>query len=207
MRLEADNTGPRCYDEEYKTVGTQKAEAIDRWKEKTPITTLQHFPIAVLPFDCPVELKAELSRIPRYNAWPAELMDELREIDRDAVRRGRRRYMDLLRETEKKMQELVMFWRNCGAITGQRSPPLSWWLAPEWDAHHSRSFRWPPRLVERLDTINAETKQPDGAKEILIEMSRWKEAIMKLDLSLVRRAALFHNRSIIIHSLQSFCLS
>ena len=55
---------------------------------------------------------------------------------------------------------------------------MSWWLAPEWDAHHSKSFLWPPRLVKRLNMINAETKYLNGAKEILIEMSRWKEAIL-----------------------------
>ena len=177
LRQEADITGSRCYDEEYKTAKSQKVEAIDRWKETTD-TALQYFPIVVLPFDCPAELQTELLRIPRYRVWPVELMEELREIDREAVRRGRRRYMDLLRQTEEKMQKLVMFWNNCGAITGQRSPPLSWWLAPLWAAHRSESFLWPPRLVERLDTINAETKYPDGAKEILIEMSRWKEALL-----------------------------
>lgn len=34
-------------------------------------------------------------------------MDDLDEIDREAIRRGRRKYVALLREIEKKMQTLV----------------------------------------------------------------------------------------------------
>ncbi|KAL9101264.1 MAG: hypothetical protein Q9163_003462 [Psora crenata] len=112
LRSEADKKGDDYY-EEYTTAEGRKEEAIDRWKERNPDAILADDPVSL------------------YKTWPADLMDELDEIDREAIRRGRRRYIDLLRETEKKMQELVGFWADCGAITGQRTPPSPQWPDPK----------------------------------------------------------------------------
>ncbi|KAA6406571.1 MAG: hypothetical protein FRX48_09626 [Lasallia pustulata] len=49
-------------------------------------------------------------------------MEKIDAIDHDALRRGSERYMADLRETEKEMQTLGGFWRDCGFITGQRTP-------------------------------------------------------------------------------------
>lgn len=57
-----------------------------------------------------------------YRTWPSQLMDKIDAIDHDALRRGSERYMADLRETEKEMQTLVGFWRDCGLITGERTP-------------------------------------------------------------------------------------
>lgn len=158
LREQADSTGDNYYYEEYKVAECQKEKAIDLWKER-------HFGSI---------LKDDLVSL--YRTWPADLTDELDDIDRESIRRGRRRYIDLLTETEKKMQELVAFWRDCGAITGQRTPPLSWWLSSDLDT--KEPLLWPPRLKERLDAINVEFGFHDGKKLRLIEISRWKEAIV-----------------------------
>jgi hypothetical protein len=50
-------------------------------------------------------------------------MDELDEIDSETIRYGWRRYKALLTEAEQKMQELITFWRDCGLVTGRRTPP------------------------------------------------------------------------------------
>ncbi|WEW54639.1 hypothetical protein PRK78_000059 [Emydomyces testavorans] len=164
LRAEADSRGREYYeDEEYKVAEVQRAEAIDGWKKRNPDSILADDPVS------------------RYRTWPKDLMDELDEIDREAIRRGRRRYIDLLRETEVKMQELVAFWRDCGAITGERTPPLSWWLMSWWEnPDHKEPLLWPPYLKERWDAIKAEFPfgSPEGAKLRLIEIARWKEAII-----------------------------
>ena len=175
IREEANRVGDEYYNDEYNKIArAEKEEAINNWKQRNPDATLQNVKIVVLPRDLPADFS-----VPLYKAWPADLMEELRETDREAVRRGRRRYIDLLRETEKKMQELVTFWRDCKAITGQRSPPLSWWLSSWWQ--HPESYApmlWPPRLKERLDAIEAEAGSRHVQKRRLMEMSRWKEAIL-----------------------------
>lgn len=77
------------------------------------------------------------------------------------------------------MQELVAFWRDCGAITGQKTPPLSWWLSSWWIPPSSKEpLLWPSRLKERLDAIRAEFGSSHGTKPRLIEICRWKEAIV-----------------------------
>ncbi|KAL8937687.1 MAG: hypothetical protein Q9211_003552 [Gyalolechia sp. 1 TL-2023] len=159
LRERADLTGDEYYDEEYEVAESQKAEATDRWKERHPDSILKE------------------DRVSHYRTWPADLTDELDEIDRESIRRGRKRYINLLQETEKKMQELVAFWRDCGAITGQKTPPLSWWLSSWWISRSSKEpLLWPSRLEERLDAIMAES--PGGGYSKLIEICRWKEAIV-----------------------------
>lgn len=50
-------------------------------------------------------------------------MDKLDGIDRETARFERSSYIGLPEEAEKEMQELPKFWRECGLITGQRTPP------------------------------------------------------------------------------------
>ena len=57
-----------------------------------------------------------------YRTWSADLTDQLDEIDREAIRCGRRKYV-VLEEAEKRFQALVAFWGDCGLVTGQRTPP------------------------------------------------------------------------------------
>ncbi len=107
-------------------------------------------------------------------------MDELDEIDREAIRCGRRKYVALLREAEKKMQTLVAFWTDCGLVTGQRTPPSSWWQDPKAKVERLPK---PQYLKERLDTINTEYGyHSDKAEKLrMIEMSRWIESIINGD--------------------------
>lgn len=58
-----------------------------------------------------------------FKTWPSDLMDALDGIDRQTAWSGRTTYINLLVEAEKQMQELVKFWKDCGLITGQRTPP------------------------------------------------------------------------------------
>ena len=88
------------------TIAVERREAaISDWKERNPDIKLNHHTFSI------------------FSTWPSELMDELDEIDRDLVRNGRNSYIALLEEAEKPMQGLVKFWRDCGLITGQRTPP------------------------------------------------------------------------------------
>ena len=91
VQKEADDKGEEYYEEDYKIAEVKKEEAINRWRERNPDTILADDPVFL------------------YRIWPADLMDELDEIDREAIQCGRRRYIALLREVEKEMQELVAF--------------------------------------------------------------------------------------------------
>jgi hypothetical protein len=112
LRQYANNQGDKLYDDEYDIAAAKREETINRWREKNPDSVLAHDLLSV------------------YRTWPQDLMDELDEIDREAVRCGRRKYAALLREAGEKMQTLVSFWEDCGLITGRRSPPLCWWQDP-----------------------------------------------------------------------------
>lgn len=68
-----------------------------------------------------VKLDHHLTRI--FRTWPPDLMNTLDEIDRQTAWSGRRTYIDRLLEAEKQMEELVNFWKDCGLITGLRTPP------------------------------------------------------------------------------------
>lgn len=159
LREEADEKGGKYYDEEYKVAEVKKEVAIDRWRERNPDMILADDPVSL------------------YRTWPADLMDKLDEIDREAIRCGRRRYIALLRGTEKEMQELVTFWRDCGLITGQRTPHSPQWPDPKAKV---RGLEMPPYLKDRLDAIETEFGRltDKGKRLTLIEISRWKEAIL-----------------------------
>ncbi|KAF2184523.1 hypothetical protein K469DRAFT_780819 [Zopfia rhizophila CBS 207.26] len=113
LRKHANENGSKLYDEEYDKAKEKREEAISRWMEKNPDSMLADDPLSI------------------YRTWSPDLMDELDEIDREAIRCGRRKYVALLRETEKKMQTLLAFWRDCGLVTGQRTPPSSRWHDPK----------------------------------------------------------------------------
>ena len=152
LREEADDKGGEYYEEEYKVAEVKKEEAIDRWRERNPDMILADDPVSL------------------YRIWPADLMDELDGIDREAIRCGRSRYIALLRGTEKEMQELVTFWRDCGLITGQRTPPSPQWPDPKANV---RGLTMPPYLKDRLDAIETEFgRLTDKGKRLrLIEIS------------------------------------
>ncbi|KAL8972165.1 MAG: hypothetical protein Q9197_002911 [Variospora fuerteventurae] len=163
LREEADDKGEIYhYEEEFERAVVKREEAIDRWRERNPDTILADDPVSI------------------YRTWPADLMNELDEIDREAIRCGRGRYIALLRETEKKMQELVAFYRDCGLITGQRIAPASFYQDPKAKAER---LPIPPYLKERLDAAETEFgyHTDKGQKLRMIETSRWIESIINGD--------------------------
>lgn len=105
LRQRAHEKAGRIFDENCEIAEEKREAAISNWMERHPDVKLNHYPFSI------------------FRTWPLELMDELDEIDRELVRNGRSSYIALLEEAEKQMQELVKFWRECGLITGQRTPP------------------------------------------------------------------------------------
>ena len=159
LRERADDKYDKYEDEEYEKAKERREEAIVRWKGRYPDVILADDPASI------------------YRTWPASLMDELDTIDRDAIRGAWRSYMDTLKETEKEMQELVVFWRECGLITGQRTP-----LLPHWPDPHAklRGLEMPRYLKDRLAAIEEEFGRWEDKGSMLrrIEISRWKEAVL-----------------------------
>ncbi|MCJ1242375.1 hypothetical protein MMC14_010383 [Varicellaria rhodocarpa] len=159
LRERANERGEKYYDEEYKKAKVKRREVIDQWQEKNPDSILADDPLSI------------------YRTWPSELMDQLDAVDREAIRRGSERYMEDLRETEKKMQTLADFWRGCGLVTGQRTPPSPQWPDPKAKL---RGKHWPDYLMEILSAISlGEIK--GGDKRRYIEIARWQEAILNGD--------------------------
>ena len=159
LRNHADDQGTRVYDEEYDIATVKRDEAICRWKEGNPDSILADDPLSI------------------YRTWPATLVDHLNEIDREAIRNGRRKYVALLRKAEEKIQALVAFWRNCGLITGQRTPPSSWWQDPKTKIER---LPRPQYLNKELDAIKAAFgySTDKGKKLRMIETSRWIESMI-----------------------------
>ena len=83
----------------------RREATISDWKNQHPDVKLRFHPDSI------------------FRTWPSDLMDKLDEIDRETARFDRSCYIGLLEGAEKKMQELLKFWRECGLITGQRTPP------------------------------------------------------------------------------------
>ena len=159
LRHCADDRGEKYYDEEYKKAKVKRREVIDQWQEENPNAILADDPLSI------------------YRTWPSDLMDRLDAVDREAIRRGSERYMEDLWEIEKKMQALVDFWRGCGLVTGQRTPPSPQWPDPKAKL---RGKHWPDYLKARLSAISlGEIK--GGKKRRYIEIARWKEAILNGD--------------------------
>ena len=157
LRQQADDQGVKIFNEESDSATVKREEAINRWKERNPDSMLADDPLSI------------------YRTWPADLMDELNEIDREEIRCGRRKYVAVLREAEKKMQVLVKFWADCGLITGQRTPPSSWWQLPKAKV---KRLPKPQYLKDRLDAIKLAFgyHADEGKKLRIIEKSRWIES-------------------------------
>lgn len=162
LREEADYKGRTTYyEEEYESAEVKKEKAIDRWRKRHPDMILADDPVSI------------------YRTWPTDLMNEVDEIEREAIRCGRKRYIALLRETEKRMQELVAFYDRIGR-NGQRSPPPSWYQDPKAKAERLPK---PPYLEERLDANKKEFGYgTDMEKKLrMIETSCWTESIINGD--------------------------
>lgn len=162
IRSRADDEEDGYEEEEHKKAKNKREEAIDRWREKNPDKILADDSLSI------------------YRTWPADLMDELDAIDEEAIRCVWEKYTALLRETEKEMQALVAFWRDCRLVTGQRTPPSSGYPDPKAKAE---GLPKPQYLKERLDAIRAEVGYftDEGKKLRMIEISQWKEAIINGD--------------------------
>jgi len=162
LRDHTDHQGNNLYHEEYDSAEVKREEAINRWKERNPDSILADDPLSI------------------YRTWPADLIDDLDELDREAIRCGRRKYVALLREAEKKMQALVTFWKNCGLVTGQRTPPSCWWQDPKAKVERLPK---PEYLNNRLDAIKTKFGYLDdkGQKLRMIETSRWIESMINGD--------------------------
>ncbi|KAI9837941.1 MAG: hypothetical protein M1837_002649 [Sclerophora amabilis] len=159
LRDHANTEGSKSYDEEYGQVKVKRKKVIDRWREKNPDSTLTEDTLVM------------------YKNWPTDLMTELDELDRDAVRYGRRNYVAFLREAEEKMQTLVAFWRDCGLITGRRTPPSSWWQDPKAKV---KRLPEPQCLKERFAALRAEFGYYSKTrhKMCMIETGRWIESVL-----------------------------
>lgn len=106
-------------------------------------------------------------------------MNQLDAADKVGIQHGCERYMADLQETEIKMQLLVTFWRDCGLVTGQRTPP-----SPEWPDPKAKlcGLDRPQYLRDRLQAMSIEYEQIQDRdkyeKSQFIEITRWKEAIL-----------------------------
>ena len=161
LRKRADRRGEKYYDQEYEKAKIQRSEIIQRWQDENPDSILADDPLSI------------------YRIWPAELMAQLNALDQEAMCCGSRRYIADLLETEKEMQKLVSFWRECGLITGLRTPPSPQWPDPKAKL---RGLHWPDYLMQRLKTIRKECGfSKEGEKRRIIQMARWKEAVLNTD--------------------------
>lgn len=104
LRTSANARGKGYYKDEYERAQIRRTETVRQWLKERPDSILASDPVSI------------------YRTWPSELMSRIDTVDQDAMRCGSKRYMADLEETEKKMQTLVGFWRDCGLVTGQRTP-------------------------------------------------------------------------------------
>ena len=130
LRLEAESRGFDYYRDQNEGMQAKRAEVIRRWQDEHPDS--------ILLFDA----------LSIYKTWPAELMSQLNAIDSAAIRWANEQYVADLLKTEKEMQKLFSFWKECGLVTGTRTPPSPQWPDP---MAKLRDMRWPPYLVERLN--------------------------------------------------------
>ncbi|KAL9030609.1 MAG: hypothetical protein Q9196_001290 [Gyalolechia fulgens] len=161
LRERANKRGSKYYDQEYEKAKVKRSDAIQRWQDENPDSVLAKDTLLI------------------YRTWPAELMAQLSALDQEAMRCGSRRYMADSLETEKEMQKLVSFWRDCGLITGIRTP-----LSPQWPDPKAklRGLHWPDYLMQRREAIHKEFGFSDeGTRKETIEFARWKEAVLNTD--------------------------
>ena len=135
LRKRADDKAVETfYENDIESTRKRKAYISD-WQKQHQDVKLSHHPIHI------------------FRTWPSDLMDELDEIDRETARCGRSSYISFLEEAEKQMQELLKFWRECGLITGQRTPP-------------SPDVTWCDSFVEkrsRIDRDSGENPSPSDS--------------------------------------------
>ena len=105
LRDRAEMKTSEFFAESHKRTVRERDATISEWKNQHPDVKLRCHPISI------------------FRTWPSDLMDKLDEIDRETARFDRSSYIGFLEEAEKEMQELLKFWRECGLITGQRTPP------------------------------------------------------------------------------------
>ena len=162
LRDHANEVGRKSYDEGYDSAMVKREEKINYWRIRNPNSILADDALSI------------------YSTWPSDLMVELDELDREAIRYGRGKYVAILKETEEKMQTLLAFWRDCKLITGERISPSSWWQDPKAKV---KRLPKPQYLKDRLDAIKAEfgDSTDEGEKLQMIEMSRWIEAVISGD--------------------------
>lgn len=159
LREDANNRGEKSYREEYNRAKEKREKAINQWRVRNSDSILADDPLSI------------------YRTWPADLMAELDEIDGEAIRCGKKKYVAILRVAEPKMQALVAFWTECGLVTGQRTTPSCWWQDPKVKAGQLPK---PQCLQERLNAINAEFGyHSDKAEKLrMIETSHWIETMI-----------------------------
>lgn len=161
LRETADRKGRKYYIEEYEKAKDERKELIHQWRKRNPNSVLADDPLSI------------------YRTWPLELMDQLDTADKRAIQRSWARYMADLRETEKQMQVLVTFWRNCGLVTGQRTPPSPPWPDPKAKL---RGLLRPQYVKDRLEALSMEYQRHkdwnEYKKNRFIELTRWKEAVL-----------------------------
>lgn len=162
LRDHANEVGRKSYDEGYDSAMIKREEKINYWRISNPNSILADDALSI------------------YSTWPSDLMVELDELDREAIRYGRGKYVAILKETEEKMQTLLAFWRDCKLITGERTSPSSWWQDPKAKVERLPK---PQYLKDRLDAIKADfgDSTDEGEKLQMIEMSRWIEAVISGD--------------------------
>jgi len=108
LRDHANIMGLKSYDEEYSSAMTRREEVITCWQKRNPDTSLAYDTLVI------------------YRTWPVDLMAQLEEIDSEAIRRARKKYVDYLREAEARINILVTFWQSCNLTTGHRTPFSCW---------------------------------------------------------------------------------
>lgn len=100
--------------------------------------------------------------------WPADLVDDLDEIDREAIRCGRRHGASQRDGEEDADTRCIL--DDGGLVTGQRTPPSSWWQDP---AAKVEQLPKPQYLNNRLDAIKTAfgSSTDEGEKSRMIETS------------------------------------
>lgn len=161
LRECADCRGTDYYREEYGKAKVKREETIRRWQDKHPESILADDPFYF------------------YKTWPAELMTQLNGLDQAALACGNKCYIADLLTTEKEMQKLFSFWKECGLITGTRTP-----ISPKWPDPQAkvRNLDWPQYLSDKHQAIFREFGHgKESYKRERFEIARWKEAVINTD--------------------------
>ncbi len=98
--------------------------------------------------------------------------------------------MTLLRETKKKMQKLIAFWKDCKLITDQRTSLSLQWSDSEVKVQRLKMSSY---LKKWLNAIKTEFNRftDKGLKLWMIEISHWTKAILNSELTHTASDTLF----------------